>query len=124
MRARVLIVDDTLFMRRQLSKMLTDNGYDIAGEASNGEEAFLKYVETKPDVVTMDITMPGVDGIQGVKNIRKSDPKAKIIMCTALGQQSMVLEAIQSGAADYIIKPFQVERVLEALKRVLGNQQV
>lgn len=100
--------------------ILTKNGYNVAGEAENGAKAMEKYNELKPDLVLMDITMPEVDGIQALKNIKASDPNAKIIMCSAMGQQAMVIEAIQSGAKDFIVKPFQADRVLEAVKKVIG----
>ncbi|QCX32381.1 response regulator [Caloramator sp. E03] len=117
---KVLIVDDAAFMRMMLKDILTKNGYEIAGEASNGIKAIEIYKTEKPDIVTMDITMPEMDGIQAVKQIKAIDPNAKIIMCSAMGQQAMVMEAIKSGARDFIVKPFQPERVLEALKKVLG----
>ncbi|MBZ4663110.1 MAG: response regulator [Caloramator sp.] len=118
--ARVLIVDDAAFMRMMLKDILTKNGYEVIGEAPNGAKAVEIYKLEKPDVVTMDITMPEMDGIQAVKEIKAFDPNAKIIMCSAMGQQAMVMEAIKSGARDFIVKPFQPERVLEALKKVLG----
>ncbi|GFN24121.1 MAG: response regulator [Thermoanaerobacteraceae bacterium] len=117
---RVLVVDDAAFMRMMIKDILTKNGYEVAGEAENGAKAVELYQELKPDVVTMDITMPEMDGIAAVKAIRKMDPEAKIIMCSAMGQQLMVMEAIQAGAKDFIVKPFQQERVLQALKKVLG----
>ncbi|MGI9951188.1 response regulator [Moorellaceae bacterium AZ2] len=117
---RVLVVDDAAFMRMMIKDILTKNGYEVAGEAENGARAVELYQELKPDVVTMDITMPEMDGIAAVKAIRKMDPEAKIIMCSAMGQQLMVMEAIQAGAKDFIVKPFQQERVLQALKKVLG----
>lgn len=117
---KVLIVDDAAFMRMMLKDILTKNGYEIAGEAPNGIKAVELYKSEKPDVVTMDITMPEMDGIQAVKQIKAFDPNAKVIMCSAMGQQAMVMEAIKSGARDFIVKPFQPERVLEALKKVLG----
>jgi len=116
----ILIVDDAAFMRMMIKDILTKNGYVVAGEAENGAKAVEKYVELNPDLVIMDITMPEVDGIQAVRNIRKIDPKANIIMCSAMGQQAMVIEAIQAGAKDFIVKPFQADRVIEAIKKVLG----
>ncbi|CDF58039.1 response regulator [Thermobrachium celere] len=118
--ARVLIVDDAAFMRMMLKDILTKNGYEVIGEAPNGAKAVEIYKAERPDVVTMDITMPEMDGIQAVKEIKAFDPNAKIIMCSAMGQQAMVMEAIKSGARDFIVKPLQPERVLEALKKVLG----
>jgi two-component system chemotaxis response regulator CheY len=120
MPAKVLIVDDAAFMRMMIKDILVNNGYEILGEANNGLKAVELYRKERPDVVTMDITMPDMDGIAAVKEIRSQDPSAKIIMCSALGQQSMVMEAIQAGARDFIVKPFQPDRVLEALKKVLG----
>ena len=115
----VLITDDAAFMRMMLKDILTKGGYEVVGEAGNGNEAVEKYKELKPDIVTMDITMPECDGIQGLKNIKAVDAKANVIMCSAMGQQGMVLEAIQSGAKDFIVKPFQPDRVLEALQKVV-----
>ncbi len=120
MAKNILIVDDAAFMRMMINDILTKNGYNVAGEAENGAKAMEKYNELKPDLVLMDITMPEVDGIQALKNIKASDPNAKIIMCSAMGQQAMVIEAIQSGAKDFIVKPFQADRVLEAVKKVIG----
>lgn|SRR5579875_980737 len=118
--ARVLIVDDAAFMRMMLKDILTKNGIEVAGEAVNGLDAVEKYRELQPDVVTMDITMPEMDGITAVKQIRTIDPQAKIIMCSAMGQQPMVLEAIQAGAKDFIVKPFQPDRVMESIRKVVG----
>ncbi|MBQ6994680.1 MAG: response regulator [Lachnospiraceae bacterium] len=120
MAKNVLIVDDAAFMRMMIKDILTKNGYNIAAEAENGKIAVDKYNEVKPDLVLMDITMPEMDGIQALKGIKSSDPNANIIMCSAMGQQAMVIEAIQSGAKDFIVKPFQAERVLEAVKKVIG----
>ncbi len=120
MAKNILIVDDAAFMRMMIKDILTKNGYNVAGEAENGAKDMEKYNELKPDLVLMDITMPEVDGIQALKNIKASDPNAKIIMCSAMGQQAMVIEAIQSGAKDFIVKPFQADRVLEAVKKVIG----
>jgi two-component system chemotaxis response regulator CheY len=116
----ILIVDDAAFMRMMIKDILSKNGYTIAGEAENGKIAVDKYSETKPDLVLMDITMPEMDGIQALKAIKGIDPSATIIMCSAMGQQAMVIEAIQSGAKDFIVKPFQAERVLEAVKKAIG----
>ncbi|MBT9545668.1 MAG: response regulator [Candidatus Sericytochromatia bacterium] len=119
MAARVLVVDDAAFMRMMIRDILVKNGYEVAGEAANGSEAVLKYQELRPDVTTMDITMPEMDGITAVREIRKIDPNARIIMCSAMGQQAMVLDAIQAGARDFIVKPFQEDRVIDAIKKVL-----
>ncbi|CCO09190.1 response regulator [Desulfotomaculum varum] len=121
MSKRVLIVDDAAFMRMMIKNILTKNGYEVVGEAENGAVALQMYKELKPDLVTMDITMPEMDGIQGVKAIRAVDPNANIIMCSAMGQQSMVMEAIQAGAKDFIVKPFQQDRILQAVERVLSR---
>ncbi len=118
--AKILIVDDAAFMRMMIKDILTKNGYEVAGEAENGVVAVSKYSEIKPDLVLMDITMPEKDGIQALKDIKASDPGAKVIMCSAMGQQAMVIEAIQSGAKDFIVKPFQADRVIEAVKKVVG----
>ncbi|MFG6383894.1 MAG: response regulator [Lachnospiraceae bacterium] len=120
MAKNILICDDAAFMRMMIKDILTKNGYNIAGEAENGLKAVEKYNEVKPDLVLMDITMPEMDGIQALKQIKSVDPSASVIMCSAMGQQAMVIEAIQSGAKDFIVKPFQAERVLEAVKKVVG----
>lgn len=120
MAKRILITDDALFMRVTLKNILTQNGYEVVGEAQNGAEAVKLYNELKPDLVTMDITMPEMDGLEALKKIRESDSGACIVMCTAMGQKNMVLEAIQSGAKDFIVKPFQPERVLEAVGKLLA----
>ena len=116
----VLICDDAAFMRMMIKDILTKNGYDIAGEAENGAIAVSKYQELKPDLVLMDITMPEMDRIQALKNIKAADGAANVIMCSAMGQQAMVIEAIQAGAKDFVVKPFQADRVLEAVKTVIG----
>ncbi len=116
---KVLIVDDTKFMRNILASILKKKDLDVVGEAVNGREAVEKYKELKPDLVTMDIIMPEVDGIQAVREIIKFDPNARILMCSAMGQQALVIEAIQAGAKDFVIKPFQPTRVLEAVDRTL-----
>ncbi|MBQ6975326.1 MAG: response regulator [Selenomonadaceae bacterium] len=120
MAARVLVVDDAAFMRMMVKDILTKNGYEVVGEAENGMKAVEKYKDLHPDLTTMDITMPEMDGISAVKAIRKIDPNAKIVMCSAMGQQAMVIEAIQAGARDFIVKPFQADRVLEAVKKAIG----
>lgn len=117
---RVLIVDDAAFMRMMIKDILQKNGFEVVGEASNGIEAVNLYKKEKPDVVTMDITMPDMDGIEAVREIKAFDSEAKIIMCSAMGQQSMVMDAIKSGAKDFIVKPFQSDRVLEAIRKVVG----
>ena len=107
-------------MRMMIKDILTKNGYNVAGEAENGAKGVEKYNELKPDLVLMDITMPEMDGIQALKAIKAADADAKVIMCSAMGQQAMVIESIQSGAKDFIVKPFQADRVLEAVKKVVG----
>lgn len=116
---RILIVDDAAFMRMMLKDILTKNGFEVVAEAADGVQAVEKYVETKPDLVTMDITMPEMDGIMALKEIKRIDPDAKVIMVSAMGQQAMVIDAIQAGAKDFIVKPFQADRVLEAVTKVL-----
>lgn len=120
MAIKVLVVDDAAFMRMMIKDILSKNGYDVVGEAENGIKALEKFQELKPDLTTMDITMPEMDGITAVKEIKKIDPGAKVIMCSAMGQQAMVIEAIQSGARDFIVKPFQPDRVLEAVRKAVG----
>ncbi len=120
MAKNILVVDDAAFMRMMIKDILIKNGYNVAGEAENGQKAVERYRELKPDLVLMDITMPELDGIQALKAIKGEDGGAKVIMCSAMGQQAMVIEAIQSGAKDFIVKPFQAERVLEAVKKVVG----
>jgi len=115
----VMLVDDAAFMRMMLKDILSNNGYQIVGEAENGMVAVQKYSDLKPDITIMDITMPEMDGLQAVKEIRSKDPQAKVIMCSAMGQQAMVIEAIQSGAKDFVVKPFQADRVLEAVAKAL-----
>lgn len=116
----ILICDDAAFMRMMIKDILVKNGYTIAGEAENGVKAVEKYSETQPDLVLMDITMPEMDGIAALKGIKQIDPNAHVIMCSAMGQQAMVIESIQAGAKDFIVKPFQADRVLEAVKKVVG----
>ncbi|BAD84821.1 chemotaxis response regulator [Thermococcus kodakarensis KOD1] len=119
--ARVLVVDDAAFMRMLVKKILTQAGHQVVGEASNGKEAVEKYKQLKPDLVTMDIVMPEMDGITAVKEIMKIDPNAKIIMITAVGQEAKVMEALKSGAKGYIVKPFQAPKVIEEVNRVLSS---
>lgn len=117
---RVMVCDDAAFMRMTIKDILVKNGYEIAAEAENGLKAVEQYPEAKPDLVLMDITMPEVDGIEAVRRIKALDPNANVIMCSAMGQQAMVIEAIQAGAKDFIVKPFQADRVLEAVRKVIG----
>ncbi|MBQ3560014.1 MAG: response regulator [Agathobacter sp.] len=116
----ILICDDAAFMRMMIKDILSKNGYNVVGEAENGAVAVEKYTELKPDLVLMDITMPEMDGIQALKKIKEKDGNASVIMCSAMGQQAMVIESIQAGAKDFIVKPFQADRVLEAVKKVVG----
>ncbi|MFT8313962.1 MAG: response regulator [Clostridium sp.] len=118
--AKVLIVDDAAFMRMMIKDILEKNGFEVTGEASNGLKAVELYKKERPDVVTMDITMPDMDGIEAVKAIKEFDPTARVIMCSAMGQQTMVMDAIKAGAKDFIVKPFQADRVLEAIRKAIG----
>ena len=120
MAKNILICDDAAFMRMKIKDILTKNGYNVVGEAENGAKGVEKYNELKPDLVLMDITMPEMDGIAALKAIKANDPGASVIMCSAMGQQAMVIESIQSGAKDFIVKPFQADRVIEAVKKVVG----
>ncbi|MCX7830452.1 MAG: response regulator [Acidobacteria bacterium] len=116
---KVLIVDDAMFMRAMIRDILVNSGkYDVVGEAANGEEAISKYQNLNPDLVTMDIVMPQMDGIEATKEIIKIDPKAKIVMCSALGQEALVIESIAAGAKDFIVKPFSAEKVLKVVDAV------
>ncbi|HEY8415703.1 MAG TPA: response regulator [Thermaerobacter sp.] len=118
--ARILVADDAAFVRLRLSALLTEAGHTVL-EATNGQEAVEQYKRERPDLVLMDITMPVMDGLAAIEAIRQFDPQARIIVCSSLGQQAIVLRAIQSGARDFIVKPFQPERVLGAVARALGN---
>ncbi|MDZ4674348.1 MAG: response regulator [Gemmatimonadota bacterium] len=116
----VLVCDDAIFMRTMIADILTQAGYKVVGEAESGVEAVRRYQELKPDLVTMDIVMPEMGGIDAVREIVKMYPDAKILMCSAMGQQALVVEAIQAGAKDFVVKPFQPARVLEAVQRLLS----
>ena len=118
--ARVLVVDDAAFMRMMIKDILTKNGHEVVAEAADGRQAVEKYKETRPDIVTLDITMPEMDGITALKEIKKIDSNAKVIMCSAMGQQAMVIDAIQAGAKDFVVKPFQADRVIEAINKTIG----
>ena len=118
--ARVLIVDDAAFMRRMVSDALTKGGHEVVGEAGNGVEAVARYQELRPEVTTLDITMPEKDGLAALKEIIALDPAARVVMCSALGQESKVLESIKLGARDFVVKPFQADRVNEAVVKALG----
>jgi two-component system, chemotaxis family, chemotaxis protein CheY len=117
---KIMIVDDAAFMRMMIKDILTKNGYEVVAEAADGAQAVEKYKEFQPDLVTMDITMPEMDGIAALKEIKKINSNAKVIMCSAMGQQAMVIDAIQAGAKDFIVKPFQADRVLEAIGKTLS----
>jgi two-component system chemotaxis response regulator CheY len=118
---KVLIVDDALFMRNMLRDIFVKGGYSIVGEAANGVEAVEKFQEFKPDLVTMDIVMPLKSGIEALQEINLIDPNARVVMCSALGQDALVVEAVEAGARDFIVKPFQEQRVLDVVRRVLGQ---
>ena len=118
--ARVLVVDDAAFMRKMVTDALSGGGHEIVGEAANGTEAVQRFQELRPDVMTLDITMPEKDGLTALKEIIAVDPGAKVVMCSALGQESKVLESIKLGAKDFVVKPFQVDRVLSAIEKALG----
>ncbi len=117
---KILVVDDAAFMRMMIKEVLTKNGFEVVGEAENGAVAVDKFKELSPDLVIMDITMPELNGIDALKKIKEINAGAKVIMCSAMGQQGMVIEAIQAGAKDFIVKPFQADRVCEAVRKVLG----
>ncbi|MBC5635972.1 response regulator [Ornithinibacillus sp. BX22] len=119
MSKRILIVDDAAFMRMMIKDILLKNGFEVVGEAQDGLQAIELFNELNPDLVTMDITMPEMDGITALKKIKEQSPAAKIIMCSAMGQQAMVIDAIQAGAKDFIVKPFQADRVIEAIQKAL-----
>ncbi len=114
----VLITDDTAFMRMTLRNVIEKNGYEVVGEAADGEQAVELYKELRPDMVTMDITMPKMDGITAIKEIMKIDPDAKMIVCSAMGQNPLVIEALSAGAKDFLVKPFDAERVVESLRKI------
>jgi two-component system chemotaxis response regulator CheY len=114
-------VDDTTFMRRMLKDILAKEDYDIVAEAKNGHEAIEKYLEMRPDLVIMDITMPEMDGIAEVREIIAQDPKARIVMCSALKQEEMIFESLEAGALDFVTKPFMPQKVLETVRKVLGS---
>jgi two-component system chemotaxis response regulator CheY len=115
-----MVVDDAAFMRKMLTDALSGGGHEIVGEAANGEEAVKRFQELRPDVTTMDITMPEKDGLEALREILALDPSAKVVMCSALGQESKVLEAIKGGAKDFVVKPFEADRVLAAVGNALG----
>jgi two-component system chemotaxis response regulator CheY len=118
--ARVLVVDDAAFMRKMVGDALTKGGHEVVGEGADGAEAVARYQELQPDLTTLDITMPEKDGLTALKEIVALDPAAKVIMCSALGQESKVLEAVKSGAKDFVVKPFQPDRILDAAAKALA----
>ncbi len=118
--AEILVVDDAAFMRMNLKKMLEDAGHEVVGEAEDGNKAVEKYKELEPDLVTMDITMPDLDGIEALKKIKDINPEARVIMCSAMGQQAMVIEAVEAGASDFVVKPFKQDRVAKAVEKALS----
>lgn len=117
--ANILVVDDAAFMRLMIKDMLAEAGHTVVGEAVNGLDAIEKFRKLKPDLVTMDITMPDMEGVDALKEIRRIDPRAVVIMCSAMGQKQMIVEAIKSGAKDFIVKPLQTSRVIEAISKAL-----
>ncbi|MDR0357424.1 MAG: response regulator [Clostridiales Family XIII bacterium] len=119
--AKILIVDDAAFMRMMIRENLKKAGYSEFGEAGNGNEAIKQYDEIKPDLVLLDITMPEKDGISALQEIREKDPDAKVVMCSAMGQENMVIEAVKLGALDFIVKPFKPERLLQTVKNIVEN---
>ena len=120
-KATILIVDDAQFMRNILKKIFTSGGYDVVAEADNADDGVKAYVKSQPDLVTMDICMPNKSGIEAIKDITKVDDKAKILVCSALGQELLVMEAIQAGAKDFIVKPFKKDKILETIQKVLED---
>jgi two-component system chemotaxis response regulator CheY len=122
MGVRILIADDALFMRNMLREIFVKAGFQVVGEAVNGVEAVERYHELRPDLVTMDIVMPLKSGIEALQQITREDPDARVVMCSALGQEALVIEAVQAGARDFIVKPFKEERVLDVVRRVTRNQ--
>jgi len=118
--ARIMIVDDAMFMRKMIGDIVKKLGHEVVGEAGDGDDAFKKYKEVTPDLVFMDITMPHTDGIEGLKLIKSTYPEAQVVMCSAMGQQWMVLDAISAGAIDFIVKPFQFDRIKETIDRVFS----
>jgi two-component system chemotaxis response regulator CheY len=122
MTARVLIVDDALFMRTMLRNIFVESGFDVVGEAGNGNEALERYRALAPDLTTMDIVMPEKNGIEALKQIMAFDPGARIVMCSALGQESLIIEALEAGARDFIVKPFKPAKVVEVAQKVLGAE--
>ncbi|MBW2701712.1 MAG: response regulator [Deltaproteobacteria bacterium] len=123
MASKVLIVDDAVFMRNTLKEIFSSHEFEVAGEASNGVEAVEKYKDLKPDITTMDIVMPFKNGIQATREILAEDPEATIVICSALGQESLVTEAIEAGATDFIVKPFRAENVMQVVKKAMATRK-
>jgi len=121
MNKKILVCDDTMFMRNMLREILTENGYEVVGEAENGRIAVEKHKQLKPDLTLMDITMPELDGVNALIGIIENDANANVIMCSAMGQEDVVVSAIKAGAKDFIVKPFRNERVIEAVRRTIGE---
>lgn len=117
----ILVVDDAMFMRKMLSDILSQAGYEVVGEAADGDDAYKKYKELKPNLVTMDITMPMTSGIEGAKKIMAEFPDANILMCSAMGQESMVIESVTTGAKGFIVKPFKADKVLDSVQKIIGT---
>lgn len=117
----ILVVDDAMFMRKMLTDILQQEGYDVVGEAADGDEGYKKYKELKPDLVTMDITMPITSGIEGAKKIIAEYPDANILMCSAMGQENMVIESVTSGAKGFIVKPFKADKVIDSVQKIIGK---
>jgi two-component system chemotaxis response regulator CheY len=123
MKARILIADDASFMRQMIREIIEPDGYEVVGEATNGIEAVEQFLELRPDLVTMDIVMPKKSGIDAVKDILVEDPQAVVVMCSALGQETLVMEALQAGAKDFIVKPFKPDAVLTTMNKILGKDE-
>ncbi len=121
MAARIVLADDLAFMRMVQKDVLTENGYEIVSEATNGLEAVERYKELKPDLIVLDITMPDMNGLEAMKKILAIDPRARIVICSALGQQNLIVEAIKAGIKDFIVKPFKAERLLSAIGKALKS---
>ena len=122
MTARVLIVDDALFMRTMLRNIFVESGFEVVGEAGNGNDAVEKYRALAPDLTTMDIVMPEKNGIEALKQIMALNPRARVVMCSALGQESLIIEALEAGARDFIVKPFKPAKVVEVVQKVLAAE--
>ena len=122
MNKRILIVDDSFYMRTMLKNMLSDAGYEVVGEAANGEQAVTMAVETKPDLITLDVILPDNTGLDVLRKLREQQPESKVVMCSAVGQEAIVNEAIENGALAYIVKPFSEEKVLEIVGAALQNE--